>query len=246
MKRPSRNIEIFSMSALDIFASALGAFIVIALILFPYFLKNYDVVNVLEETRQQLQQSEQENQQIAASLEQAQSQLETAQSDNRRINDELAQAESQLAQAQNQLQAAQSENRQLEQQLAQTFVVVVMKWGKRNDIDLHVIDPEGRKFNFSKNNRGRSDYPDTGAELSIDNTKGPGIEIWEHPQAISGQYQVGYHYYSGANSGETLVQGSVYHRDGMIKLRDVTLPGVDSFIHVANVIVRENGIVRIQ
>ena len=37
MKRRNREIGIFSMSALDLFASALGAFILIAIVMFPYF-----------------------------------------------------------------------------------------------------------------------------------------------------------------------------------------------------------------
>ena len=37
MKRRNREISIFSMSALDLFASALGAFILIAIAIFPYF-----------------------------------------------------------------------------------------------------------------------------------------------------------------------------------------------------------------
>ena len=37
MKRRSREISIFSVSALDLFASALGAFILIAVVMFPYF-----------------------------------------------------------------------------------------------------------------------------------------------------------------------------------------------------------------
>lgn len=39
MRRPSRQLNIFSMSAIDLFASAMGAFVVIAVILFPYYLK---------------------------------------------------------------------------------------------------------------------------------------------------------------------------------------------------------------
>jgi hypothetical protein len=37
MQRRNREINIFSMSALDLFASAMGAFILIAIVLFPYF-----------------------------------------------------------------------------------------------------------------------------------------------------------------------------------------------------------------
>lgn len=37
MRRRNREISIFSMSALDLFASALGAFILLAIVIFPYF-----------------------------------------------------------------------------------------------------------------------------------------------------------------------------------------------------------------
>ena len=39
MKSRSREINVFSMSALDLFASALGAFILISIVLMPYFLR---------------------------------------------------------------------------------------------------------------------------------------------------------------------------------------------------------------
>ena len=39
MRRPSRELNIFSMSALDLFASSLGAFILLTLILMPFYLR---------------------------------------------------------------------------------------------------------------------------------------------------------------------------------------------------------------
>ena len=39
MRRKSKDINIFSMSALDLFASAMGAFVLITVILMPYYLK---------------------------------------------------------------------------------------------------------------------------------------------------------------------------------------------------------------
>jgi len=50
MRRRSREIQVFSLSALDLFASAMGTFILIAVILFPYYLKNETTVRQL--TRQ--------------------------------------------------------------------------------------------------------------------------------------------------------------------------------------------------
>jgi len=40
MRSPSRQLNIFSVSALDLFASAMGAFVIITVILFPYYLKS--------------------------------------------------------------------------------------------------------------------------------------------------------------------------------------------------------------
>ena len=37
MRRPNRDISIFSTSAVDLFASALGAFILLVMLLFPYY-----------------------------------------------------------------------------------------------------------------------------------------------------------------------------------------------------------------
>ena len=62
MKQRSREFNVFSISALDLFASALGAFILISIVLMPYFLNvEPDEVNKLKralaESQKQLQQS---------------------------------------------------------------------------------------------------------------------------------------------------------------------------------------------
>lgn len=56
MRRPSREINIFSLSALDLFASALGAFILLAVIQFPYTKKNEDIVNAKQAAERALSQ----------------------------------------------------------------------------------------------------------------------------------------------------------------------------------------------
>ncbi len=65
LRRQNRNIEIFSISALDLFASAMGAFILVAVILFPYYLKRQEV--------------EAENQQIKSELQAARDATQSAQ-----------------------------------------------------------------------------------------------------------------------------------------------------------------------
>ena len=81
MKTRSREVNVFSMSALDLFASALGAFILISIVLMPYFLHlDPDEVaqlrrdlertqDALEDTQQRLGQAQSENARLQRELE---------------------------------------------------------------------------------------------------------------------------------------------------------------------------------
>ena len=65
MKRKSREISIFSMSALDLFASALGAFILIAVVIFPYFPNTGQVAQVeLDDALTRLREASSGNEQL--------------------------------------------------------------------------------------------------------------------------------------------------------------------------------------
>jgi hypothetical protein len=58
MRRPSRQLNIFSMSALDLFASGMGAFVILVLILFPYYLKKEPTLNEIKLLTQKLKEAE--------------------------------------------------------------------------------------------------------------------------------------------------------------------------------------------
>ena len=72
MRRRNRAIEIFSLSSIDLFASALGAFIIIMAILIPYYPNLKDGGRILEQMRAEIADSEQ--QRIAADKELAETQ----------------------------------------------------------------------------------------------------------------------------------------------------------------------------
>ena len=55
MKRKSREVNVFSMSALDLFASALGAFILLAVIFMPFFPNTGDHPKISEALRQRIE-----------------------------------------------------------------------------------------------------------------------------------------------------------------------------------------------
>ena len=76
MRLRSKEINVFNMSALDLFASALGAFILITLVLFPYFPNTGDSQERVDEVKAQLAQANADLEETSAELEQASSELE--------------------------------------------------------------------------------------------------------------------------------------------------------------------------
>ncbi len=95
MKKRSRELNIFSMSALDLFASALGAFILITIVLLPFFPN----LNMSGQEKAELAQAQAELVQAKAELAQAEAELAQEKSKLEQAKAELAQAKSKLEQA---------------------------------------------------------------------------------------------------------------------------------------------------
>jgi len=93
--RPRPALEALSVSALDLFASALGVFVLTAIILFPYYLREPSVEAELQGARAELSAA-------GYSLREAEQLVEQAE-------DEKAMAEAALAKARERLQQAQAE-----------------------------------------------------------------------------------------------------------------------------------------
>lgn len=65
MRRPDRSLNFFSLSALDLFASAMGTFVLIAIILFPYYQKNSKILAQINQTTEQLKKTRADNQKLS-------------------------------------------------------------------------------------------------------------------------------------------------------------------------------------
>lgn len=215
-KRKDREINIVSLSYLDVLSGALAVFIIIVMILIPYY-KNEtpDLSSELLETKKQLEESMQREQE-------ARQQAENAQSGNQELE------------------------RRLEgclDRLSNTFLAVVMKWSsKGDDIDLHVIAPDGNEFYYDRHNRNGVHFRSSSAELSVDTIYGPGVEIWEHPLAKPGIYKIYYKFYNDREDiGGLTIKGSIYYRDGSIRLSDVRLNRKGDTKLIATITVKENG-----
>ncbi len=222
MHRRNREINIFSISALDLFASAMGAFILIAIILFPYYMKNSDVATITPQIRQELKQLREENKRRQAETAAQQTEMKRLQ-----------------ATAQQQEQAI----KQLRKQLRGTFLVIVLRWEtNRHDVDLHVINPEGQEFFYEKHNRNGAQFPGVDAFLTVDSRRGPGIEVWLDPLASAGRYQLLVNLYERHGGARTApVSGKVYFRDGHIDLPEMTLSDLNKKVEFAELEVDAQG-----
>lgn len=206
------------MSVLDLFASALGAFIMIAVILFPSYLAT-------EKVQAKLTTSEASRAALVKDLEQKGGELDEA-------NNALAKAAILKAETDDEVEA-------LRLEIARTFLIVSIEWDTADaDVDLVITDPANNRYTYNKNNRNGTDFPavaangaavpdSSWAELSFDNQTGPGIEVWQAPIAGPGDYVIEYVLYGASRlSGVTVpVNGKVFYRNGRTPLPVEELSG---------------------
>ncbi len=221
MRRPNRNIEIFSLSVLDLFASALGGFIVIAVILFPYYLKDGEMKAEADKLKKTIE--EQDGKLVAAARK-------------RKEDEEVVEkAKAELDDAKDKLDKAKVE-------LAKTFLVIAIEWTVSGaDVDLHITDPDGNQFDFANHNRDRRRFAAIPAQLSYDSTSGPGVEIWQHPLASPGRYKVEYVLYSVPSGTEVEVKGNMFERNGRKEFDKKVMTRRNERVLAATVVVKENG-----
>ena len=223
MKPRNREINIFNISMLDVISGALGAFLIIMIVLFPYYKKeSIDYQRDIQELKQQVQAVRQQFQMA----------------EQRAQNAEQEASEAQAEAEQNRQRA-----RIAEQKLAKTFLVVYIRWStEKHDIDLHVVDPSGAEFYYSKKTiLGRP------GELSEDSKRGPGNEVWEIRDAPPGKYSVYAELFdSHKNNSVPVIKGKVFYRDGSSPLSEVRLARVKEKKLMATIIVRSDGSVQVR
>lgn len=123
MRARNREISIFNLSMLDVISGAMAAFLIIMVVLLPYYRKEHiDYQAAIDELRREL-----------AAADSA-----------------AAQARQRVAALEADLQRAEASNAELASKLAKTFLVLYVRWDTRDDVDLHIIDPAGAHFYFER------------------------------------------------------------------------------------------------
>lgn len=203
VRRPNRQIEIFSMSVLDMFGSALGAFILIAVILFPFYNQS-----------QQVDQKKENVDALKKQLEKTREQIRLA----RQSSEQLRETGVKAIQIRTQVEDCNKSMALCRIGQSRPFLVIAIEWKERCDVDLYVKDPHGNQFYYGRSNRTGQDFPDTEAQLSVDMRDGPGTEMWVTPVAEPGHYEISYRLAgSTTNTSLARITGYVIDRDGGLR-----------------------------
>ncbi|MEW5913513.1 MAG: hypothetical protein AB1814_13210 [Thermodesulfobacteriota bacterium] len=254
MRRRYRDINVFNLSMLDVIASAMGAFLIIMVIIIPYFNKESQrLISENQQLRQQVQQQQQQIQSLQQQIQQLLRQQATSQDVRRqleRLQQQIQQQQQQIQQQQRTIEQQRQQNaglqrevQALRQRLAKTFLIIIISWKTpKHDVDLHVVDPAGHEFWYKKKS-----YPNVPGELSEDAQIGPGQEVWVITQAPPGDYKIYYNLYNPhGNMTAPAVNGMVYHRDGYNRLPQKVLTRIKQKVFVATVTVKPDGSVVIR
>lgn len=264
MKKKNRDINIFSMSALDLFASAMGAFLLISVMALPYYLKvDPDLVKQAQEAEAKAKQAEQQRQECAnkrAECEEAKSQCETEKAklkaQNQSLSEENAQLKSNQGSCEEEKRKLEAENNALkdkneeyQKRLRKSFCVITIQWESSDltDIDLHIIDPKKREYYYKKR-----EY-DSKASLTVDSVDTTqGTEVWVNKELQPGKYKIGYVYFKAKNGVVPVtVKGSVLTNKltGDLPTKKLNkvfhiekiLDSTTGWTEVATIVVDENG-----
>lgn len=223
MKKKNRDINIFSMSALDLFASAMGAFLLIAVMALPYYLKvDPDLIKQAQEAEAKVNKAEQEKQVC---------------------EEKRTECEQTRSQCKSERTSLEAQNQECQKKLQKSFCVVTIKWesSQKQDVDLHIIDPRGREYYYNKLTHGSSAF------FAVD-SKGvkKGAEVWVDKELKPGKYKIYYVYYAGYSP--VTIKGSVltssFTKD--LKPKRLTNVSTDRKIKIATIVVDENGQARLE
>lgn len=201
MRRRQREINIFNLSMLDVIAGAMGAFLIVMVILLPFY-------------RKQAPSSP------AAATEAMQAQLADARARAARAESAAQAAQAEAANRAAELAEQQGRNAALRQELKKTFLLIHIHWPTLGvDLDLHVVDPAGHEFYWE-----RRSLAGASGNLSVDSLIGPGNEVFTDGAAAPGDYRVYVHFFNThAGMAESAVDGAVLFREGTLRLPGLTL-----------------------
>ncbi len=119
-----------------------------------------------------------------------------------------------IAKLQKQHEEIKKENEKLKAKSAKSgtsFAAVIVQWStQKHDIDLEVIDPKGRVYNYKKRKN-----PGSTASFALDSRSGPGAEVWQTNDLVEGKYKIKYKFYNNyGNKAPAKIQTTIFSTKG--------------------------------
>jgi len=227
MRKSNRDVDIFGAAMLYLFASGVGAFIIISVILFPYH--GATVNEELSAAKETLEENEKK-------IDLVSKQIRGIKQANAKLKSEV---DGKLG-IRAKLFKCGRERASCKVQLAKNFIIVQIEWQKKYDVNLFVRDPKGREYSWQKPNRGSQDYPESLSHLSIDFYGGPGTEVWLAPEAIAGNYIISAQL-SRAPTETVGVKGFFFDRTGRKAFPKVELNPTTREVEIGKIRIRPDG-----
>lgn len=257
-RRKSSTLNVLGTSAIDLFASAMGVFMVLSIIMAPFFLNTEKVRELISSMQEQIEMLTSENDATAAENERLQENIEEAQADIVEAQAEIESVQAELEQAHAELGKSIEKEKQLGEEVdeleaklagARPNVFVAITWPENNngssevDVDLHVVDARGTHiWHETRSDSGQ------GSELTVD-SRNVGAEVFVDTTPDDGEYIICYHYYIDLNERENrgrwvAVKGFIFYND-KVELENVRIKQTQS-VEVARLVVkgREGKVVR--
>ena len=237
MRARNREFNILNMSFLDVICGAMGAFLIVMVILMPYYKKEaQDFLQSIGNLKQELAESSQR-------LEETETELDRAEKRIRETETELDRAEKRIRELEQELQKSQSQNSALQRSVDEvrkrrdTPLLVGLKWASRLvDLDLYLVQPSGHAVGFACKKRGLT-------ELVFDYRKGgEGAEVVISTKARPGRWKICVHLYKGVS--ETIQELKIRASDFSKDLSFISIRGEKTWKKIAELTVTETGVIQ--
>ena len=230
MRSKNREFNILNMSFLDVICGAMGAFLIVMVILMPYYKKEaQDFFQMIGSLKQELEQTMQSLEETSQNLEETEEELSRALERSRELEQEI--------------QITQNQNLTLQRNIAEvrkrrdTPLLVGLKWPSPYvDLDLYLVQPNGYAVGFACKKRGLT-------ELVFDYLEGgKGAEVVISTKAKPGLWKICVHLYKGASEKirELKIRASDFSRD----LTMINIRGEKTLSKIAELTVTDKGVIK--
>lgn len=238
--KKSRDFQIFSISILDLLAGALGAVIILYVIVpkmksdLPEIREKHgkETFEALHRIERKLKAAanaiENGNEQRAAQhILKAQEILAEVRKDVERLLNLIASLDTRIRQLKRKIRELEDKIVKLQEEMRKhRFFVVMIRWQQPADLDLWVRSPSGHEFSYQANS-----FTKTKGLVTADSKQGPGVEVFEIRNPDEGNYQIMLNLFGQPKESTDKIkyQARIFHSSGLL-----TKSGEVSEVNAAN------------